>query len=403
MAFPTSYANGRNAISSLVKCPPLGDPRPERSSPISPPKNILLIAKGFPPDDGGIETYSYNVARAFAKSGSQVRIVTSTRGGRQPATNDFASLAVVPQRGQLSTALRMMKELVELKRTGFRPDLIHATSWRVAAIANVTWPRARMIVTVHGKEVFGLPGLLRRLASVVLARAEKLIFVSHTIRNRFLAEFPTFTEANTVVSWNGCTDFGKDCSLPAKEPSAIFTVCRLVERKNLHLALHALALVDCERYPFQYRLAGTGPLTNALQTTIDELGLADRVQMLGFLSDEEVAREYSRANLFLHPQIEAAGGTDVEGFGIALADAMRFGAVPIAGNNGGPKDFIRHKENGYLVSGHDPKEIATVLESALGDDSGLESIRASAEEFARSHFTWESHVGRIIGKMSVLG
>ncbi len=360
------------------------------------PENVLIVAKGFPPDDGGIETYSYNVAKAFEELGHCVHVVTSVRRPSEAPRNQFHWFKAVRQRAQILTAFSMMRVCIALKRSGYCPDLIHATSWRVAAISQFLWLRTPIVVTVHGKEVFGLSSLIRRLAEFVLARAQTIVFVSDAIRQRFLSEFPSFTEANTIVSWNGCTDFGDVSDLPAKEPNAIFTVCRLVERKNLHLAVEAVSLIDHEKYPFKYRLAGTGPLAASLKAKAHALGLDDRFEMLGFVPDDEVAREYSRASIFLHPQIEADGGNDVEGFGIVLADAMRFGAIPIAGDNGGPRDFICHGENGYLVEGDSPVETSGVLQALLSNKNQLMKLRSNAEEFARDHFTWKKHVNVIL-------
>ena len=360
------------------------------------PENILIVAKGFPPDNGGIETYSYNVARAFEELGHRVHVVTSVRRLSDAPSNQFHWFRAVRQRAQVLTAFSMMKVCIALKRSGYCPDLIHATSWRVAAIGHFLWRRTPIVVTVHGKEVFGLSGSIRRLAEFVLARAQKIVFVSNAIRQRFLSEFPGFTEADTIVSWNGCTDFGDVVDLPTKEPNAIFTVCRLVERKNLHLALEAVSLIDHEKYPFIYRLAGTGPLAESLKEKACALGLHDRFEMLGFASDDEVAREYNRASIFLHPQIEADGGNDIEGFGIVLADAMRFGAIPIAGDNGGPRDFIRHGENGYLVKGDSAVEISSFVEVLLKEKDQLMKLRSNAEEFAHSHFTWKKHVNVLL-------
>ncbi|MDG5747278.1 glycosyltransferase family 4 protein [Qipengyuania sp. XHP0207] len=359
------------------------------------PENVLIVAKGFPPDDGGIETYSYNVAKAFEELGHCVHVVTSVRRPSGAPRNQFHWFKAVRQRAQILTAFSMMRVCIALKRSGYCPDLIHATSWRVAAISQFLWLRTPIVVTVHGKEVFGLSSLIRRLAEFVLARAQTIVFVSDAIRQRFLSEFPSFTEANTIVSWNGCTDFGDVSDLPAKEPNAIFTVCRLVERKNLHLALEAVSLIDHDKYPFKYRLAGTGPLAASLKAKAHALGLDDRFEMLGFVPDDEIAREYSRASIFLHPQIEADGGTDIEGFGIVLADAMRFGAVPIAGDNGGPRDFIHHGENGYLVEGDSAEELADILTRALTDLNKSGELRSATKEFAQSFFTWERHVNKI--------
>src|SRR5690606_25123252 len=128
---------------------------------------------------------------------------------------------------------------------------------------------------------------------------------------------------------------------------------------------------------------------------VAELGLGDRVEMLGFATDEQLAAEYARASVFLHPQIEADDGADIEGFGIAIADAMQFGAVPIAGANGGPLDFIRDGENGYLVEAEDVGALSSRIEALLSDDAQRRTMSDRAREFAQRHFSWAEHVATI--------
>ena len=362
-----------------------------------PPTRVLVVAKGFPPDLGGIETYSYEVSRAYAQLGCAVHVLTSHQVERAADPDGFAWFESVRQTRQSATALRLLASLAKLRARGYAPDLIHATSWRVAGLARMVWPGARLAVTVHGREVFDVSRSVRTLAANVLRAADQLVFVSSPIREKFVAAYPSFHgRKRMLVAWNGCTDWPPGLRNPAREAGTIFTVCRLVERKNVRSAIAAVARLRDRGIAFRYRVAGAGPDAAHLQQQIADLELEPHVEMLGRVPDDDLAAEYSRAAIFLHPQIAAADGADVEGFGIAIADAMRFGAVPIAGDNGGPRDFIATGENGYLVDGLDIDELAGCLERLLTDDALRERLASRASEFAHRNFSWRSHVTAIL-------
>jgi glycosyltransferase involved in cell wall biosynthesis len=367
--------------------------------PAAPASRVLVIAKGFPPDLGGIETYSREVALAYSRAGNRVHVLTSHTAKPTPDTAEFDWFKSVIQRSQPETAVRMLAALTGLRLRGYAPEMIHATSWRVAGFARLIWPKVPLAITVHGREVFAISHTLARLAGRVLARANLLVFVSDAIRRKFRGAYPAVT-TETLVAWNGCTEFAPDPHAPAREADAIFTVCRLVERKNVRSAVQAVATLRDRGIDCRYRIAGSGPESSSIARQIAELGLGDRVEMLGFATDAQLAAEYARASVFLHPQIEADDGADIEGFGIAIADAMQFGAVPVAGANGGPLDFIRDGDNGYLVDALDVAAIAACLENLLSDGRAREAIGERARRFATEQFSWAAHVDKI---RSVLG
>lgn len=359
------------------------------------PENVLVIAKGFPPDIGGIETYSYEVASAYAESGKVVRVLASHIDEALTETSAFDWFLSVKQRSQASVAVKMLAGLLRLRLAGYSPDMIHATSWRVGGLTRLVWPRTPLAITVHGKEVFTISKPMEKLARQVLSKADRLIFVSEAIRQKFDAAYPGLAE-RTVVAWNGTTKFDHPKILPERETSAIFTVCRLVERKNIVACIEALALVRDRGKHFRYRIAGTGPEADGIRQSIEEHGLGQHVEMLGFTSEARMVEEYSRSALFLHPQVIADNGADIEGFGITIADAMQFACVPIAGSNGGPLDFIVDGETGYLVDGRDIDGLADLIEKLLDDPDKPIRIGLAAKRFSDAKLTWSSHVQTVI-------
>ena len=65
------------------------------------------------------------------------------------------------------------------------------------------------------------------------------------------------------------------------------------------------------------------------RNTARELGVADAVAFHGFVSREELSRRFAESDCFVLPAVVDAKG-DVEGLGVALIEALRYGTPVIA-------------------------------------------------------------------------
>ena len=77
----------------------------------------------------------------------------------------------------------------------------------------------------------------------------------------------------------------------------------------------------------EWRIAGSGPDLEALQSHTRSLGLT--VKFLGRISESEKQAEFNQADLFLMPSYQE--GNSLEGFGITYIEAAAFGVPSIGG------------------------------------------------------------------------
>jgi glycosyltransferase involved in cell wall biosynthesis len=359
---------------------------------------ILLLAKAYPPETGGVETYSEQVAMAYARAGNDVTVLTAHPGAiGQEKRGDVAVINVGQHSGQAGVFRRMMGQLWELRREDY--DIVHATTWRVALPALLLRRSLTMVVTIHGREVFVVPKPLRPLMMQVLRHADHFPTVSEPILDKFEDELGRRL-SGAFSDWNGIS-FEEDSHLPCEKPDRmrLFCMCRLVGRKNMHGAIQAVARLIDKGHKLDFRIAGGGEETARLQALIEDLGMQDHIQLLGRVPDEDVRPLYRSSHVFLHPQIATHSGQDMEGFGLTIADAMAFRCVPVAGASGGPLDFIRSGETGFLVDGENISDIEAALEHLITKPEQREMMASAAQEFAREHLTWDAHVSKILERL----
>ncbi|WP_052134240.1 glycosyltransferase family 4 protein [Sphingomonas sp. 37zxx] len=184
----------------------------------------------------------------------------------------------------------------------------------------------RTILTIHDLRPLQAdrPLIERLIARPVLAdafaRADHIITVSQAMR----AELMAF-RADTPVSvvYNGVT---KPVATPASAtlppglpPQFMLAVGHLEARKNLELAIDAVAVLRDAGAPRPLVIAGNdaGSLT-ALRARIARLGLEPLVRIIQHADDATIAALYAACHLVVVP-------SRYEGFGIAVIEAMAAG------------------------------------------------------------------------------
>ena len=104
----------------------------------------------------------------------------------------------------------------------------------------------------------------------------------------------------------------------------IFSLGRLVEYKGYEYLIQAARRLTDD---YVILIGGRGPLQEYLQALIDELGVADRVKLLGFIEDDDLPDYFGACDLFCLSSI-----LKTEAFGIVQIEAMSCGKPVIAMN-----------------------------------------------------------------------
>lgn len=372
---------------------------------MSRPRNVLLIAGLYPPTVGGVSIYSKQVAEAYARAGMSVTVITARDapvGLAREGTVDVYNVYRLPPNQELDRKSRrrliFWRMFLYARRCLQAQDygLIHAILWRGAFIPLILGLGARTVISLHGREVFVTSWLTKRILHICLRRVRAILTISHSTLNRLRRQVRR-PLSHVGVSWVGISFQSRaEAHRPSADFARLFCMCRLEERKNLPGAMQALRLLINDGIDVHLFIAGDGRVKNDVARERSRLGLENHVTLLGRISNEEAVRYYRECGIFLHPQIAAVDGKDVEGFGIAIADAMSFGCIPVAGMAGGPSDYIHDGETGFLVDGHDVAAIAERVRMILADPEKSRAIAHKAQRFALRHFSWDKHIRDIL-------
>ena len=159
-------------------------------------------------------------------------------------------------------------------------------------------------------------------------------------------------------------------------------VRRLDPRMGLMNLIEAFEPVARQHPNARLAIAGRGPQREELQDRVRNLGLEDRVRLLGFVPEADLPRLYQSADCVLMPSL------DLEGFGLATAEALACGTPVLASSSGANPELIRPLGEDLLFEAGNPGAISAIMTGALSGAIGLPS-RQRCAEYARKAFQWD--------------
>lgn len=374
----------------------------------------LLLAHDFPPMRGGIARAMGEVAR-HAPDG---RFVVSTAWLPDSLALDAECVAIVDRLPFSPRRLRSMPGLAWWAARSGRLTRQHGTEFVWAGNLKpagyiARWLRARrrlpygLIVYGHDVErlaaqVLESPGK-RRMARLILGGAAGTVAISSWTAGRFrtlaqLLELPdAAARVRLIPPGVDAVRFRPGIATEAVRAEYdldarpwLLTVARLVPHKGIDLGLRVVRRLKEEGLDVGYAIAGAGPEAARLRAQAAELGISDRVRLLGYVSDEHLPALYNVPCLYLGPSRQEA--EEVEGFGLSLLEAAACGLPVVAGQSGGTGDAVAHGITGYLV---DPASVTAALvaiRELLEDPSRARAMGQAGRARVEREFAW----GRVV-------
>ena len=176
------------------------------------------------------------------------------------------------------------------------------------------------------------------------------------------------------------------------------SVGRLVRRKGFEWFIRTVMprLPAC----VHYHVGGDGPERQRIMQAIRHARVADRVRLLGRLSDAALQRLYAQADLLVVPNIPVPG--DMEGFGIVMLEAGACGLPAVAARLEGIRDVISEGVNGHLVESGDADGFVHIITHLLDNPSTLRSLRIQARQHTLALYRWDAIAARFVRTLSSL-
>jgi glycosyltransferase involved in cell wall biosynthesis len=127
-------------------------------------------------------------------------------------------------------------------------------------------------------------------------------------------------------------------------------------------------------------LMGDGVLRSDLDALTRQLNIEDKVRFLGYRKD--IPALLSAADIYVHTSV-------VEGFGIAIIEAMAIGLPVVATNVGGIPEIITNGENGILVPPENPQALAKAIVDLIEHPEKRKILAEKGKQHVKANFTYQ--------------
>ncbi len=373
---------------------------------------LLMITQDFPPQTGGIQTYSAELGRRFAESCSRFEMVAPADEGCEAVDAELPyrvhRLPVPSDRMVFAT----LRSGTAIAGRGF--DAVFHAQWYTLPVGLLLRRRGlvqRVFVAAHGRELLlnvveRVPGIGRGFASArdaMLRRADLHFPVSRYtgdllgqagVRPGAIEVAPNGVDPAVFRPGDGAA-FRSQHGLG--DGPLVVTVCRLVPRKGIDTTLEAVARLRGHIEGLRYAIGGSGPDRGRLEARVEALGIEDAVTFLGRVPDASMADCMTAADVFCMPA--RSDPPDVEGFGLVFLEAGACETAVVGARAGGVPDAIVHGETGLLVEPSDPHALAEALEALLSDPQRRTEMGRTARARIQARCTWDHVADGLLAAM----
>jgi glycosyltransferase involved in cell wall biosynthesis len=375
---------------------------------------IGFISGEYPPMQGGVGDFTRELARALARLGSEVHVITRTALGGEIDPTPLTLHPVIPHWGWgayrlLASLLRRLQlDVLNIQYQAAAYDLHPAINF-FPLLKPLAAPRRDLpiAVTFHDLKVpylFPKAGPLREWVVTLLASKADATIVTNQGDARTLADRGVKGVARIPIgsniapvplaggdrnSWRARLGMaGEDCLL------GFFGFFNA--RKGVETLIEALdTLDDSYHLLFIGGTVGSSDATNRayaeqIQARIADLGLSQRVHYTGYVAPAEVSAAFAAIDLCVLPYADGISfhhGT--------LMAALAHGQTIISTRPALELEDLAQGQNVWLVPPGDAHALALAITTLQADPARRQQLALGAQQLA-TQFSWEEIATRTL-------
>jgi glycosyltransferase involved in cell wall biosynthesis len=339
----------------------------------------------------GAEIQAVSLANGLSTRSNTVHLCSlSDRNDLRDRIGGAVTVHTFPRRSKFDRApLGHMRSVVDEARIDVILGVMQFAAM-VSWLASIrTYRKPPVVVGIHTTINVGLKEELqdRLIYRQILQRLPGIVFVCQNQREHWLRKFPELKDRAHVI-YNGidldryrrdglersALEVRDRLEIPAD--ATVFTcVAAFRPEKGHENLLRSFSRLDANAYLI---LVGDGVLRERIMRTAEELGINDRLRLVGNIPDVRPTIVASNATVL--------ASTSVETFSLAMLESMALGVPMIATRIGGASEAIQDHENGLLCAPGDVAALAGHLRWIAEHRPEARSLGCEAARTARRRF-----------------
>ena len=276
----------------------------------------------------------------------------------------------------------------------WRPDVVNSHLWAwdryptvisACRAAGIPMVQSLHVTDERGRGSLGERGLgaLRHAAAIIAGSA--------ATRDFFAQRLPSPPKFRVIIG-------GVDAAAAAAaEPFQrgrpyILCACRLnFGHKALDVLIAAFGLVARDLPRLDLLIAGGGPDFEGVAQLIKASPFAERIELLGVKSREELRTLHRGALAFVLPSRPG------ECLPLVYLEALAAGAPVIGTDTGGASEVIKNGETGFLLAPGDVEGTAAAIRSLFHNESMRRTMGSRGRRLVEDNYTWKKCAARYLG------
>lgn len=387
---------------------------------------IAQIVCAFPPYAGGIGQSAYRLGEILSRE-HQVNTFTLAPHGEKMPKKTEGKQKITFLRPYLRAGHGALPLFLPFRLLSYDAIYLHYPFFGTDALIlllSCLHRKQKLIIHYH-MDTPALPGMKKVLAwpsrwllPLIMKRAEKIIVSSrdYADNGQLATVAKLYPEKIKAIPFGVETDIFRpkiknDNNPIAHQAAALvnFVNRRFIKRgghvllfvggldkahyfKGLSVLFRAMKLVPS---PISLNIIGTGELRAQYEAEVKSLGLGNKVNFLGRISEDDLIRQYQTADMLILPSVNKH-----EAFGLVLIEAMACGLPVIASNLPGVRSVFNDGKQGYFCIPGDVRDLAEKINILSQDETKRQAMAKAARALVEEKYGWEKVADQILDEFS---
>jgi glycosyltransferase involved in cell wall biosynthesis len=343
---------------------------------------VLHLGKFCPPNEGGIEIFSFDLLEALNKKGIKADLLCFGENTREDSYNCFRFFAC-NMNLKLNSAPLSYDYIKTFRKIVKHYDIIHVHSPNPLAEILTLITDKKVIIHWHSDIVRQRISYFfyRPIQQKVLKKADKIIATSpqyletskqiKNFKDKAIVIPVGLNPKRLKIKEQDLREFDK-IKEKINNKRVVLAVGRLIEYKGFEYLVEASQFLKDDTVVL---IAGRGPLYGTLKNKIEKLNLKDKILLLGRVNNVSVYMK--NCDLFCLPSVSRN-----EAFGLVLVEALYFGKplVTTSVEGSGMNYVNKHNETGLVIPPKNSKALAEAINTILSNEKLYEKFSRNALE-----------------------
>ncbi len=370
----------------------------------------LIITNDFPPRDGGIQTFVFEMAQRF--NPQDVIVMTSHYDGDTEFDSTLPYLVIrtkttvlVPNKRARTLAEKIIAEhgVTSVVFGAAAPLALLAPALRKVGVT-------RMVAITHGHEAgWAITPVTRQLIRRIGNSVNHMTYLGDYTRSKIAPVLSPDAQSRMVQLTPGVDpeifhprnrELAESMrnQLGIGQRPVVVCVSRLMKRKGQDALIAAFPKILESVGDAVLVIVGGGAYKDALVKQAKRSSAHSSIIFAGKVPFNELPAWYAVGDVFAMPCRTRNAGWDVEGLGIVFLEASATGLPVVAGDSGGAPDAVLDGQTGMVVSGRNSEEVSQTIVRLLQDPNLRTTMGAAGREWVMKQWTW-SHSYDILSSL----